>query len=162
MTIDNTISFRADMIDLILSGRKTVTIRPMKPQPKPGDLTLPEYPHGRVGDIVTVRERPDIRLRITGRPATWLHAIKGEYISREGLCTSLCKWCKIAGGYKECNVCICRYLAPQAFYRLWESLYGDTEYKWENNPCVWAIQFELVEGRKSEMTIDQTQEIAHD
>lgn len=35
------ILFRQDMIDIILAGKKTVTIRPMKPQPTPGSGSLP-------------------------------------------------------------------------------------------------------------------------
>ncbi len=148
-TIDRTISFRQDMIDLILSGKKTVTIRPIKPQPelinemennglsgrmymqwqgkdlseKGREWFMKQYPHGEVGDIMTIRERPDIRLKITH-----IYAMKLRDIQRE-------LWIKDNEKFRHFHL-----WQDEAFYD-WQSFYGNTEYKWYKNPWVWIVEF---------------------
>jgi hypothetical protein len=155
MTIDNTISFRADMIDMILSGRKTVTIRPMKPQPeqihvlsenglfdrmymqwqgrdlseKGSGWLYDRYPHGRVGEVMTVRERNDIQLRIIGIRVSRLPDIDRNWWLMDGLTFDI----KVIGGEDKS-------------IHHWNSFYGDTEYRWDKNMWVWVIEFKLVRG----------------
>ena len=153
--IDPTISFRQDMIDLILAGKKTVTIRPIKPQPeqinvlsetglfgrmymqwqredlskKGKEWFCKQYPHGKVGDIVTIRERPEIRLKIVDIQAKRLHSI------------SYLLWIKDHG--KKTN--------HQETSRLhWQSFYRGTEFDWYQNPWVWIVEFELIEEKGQE------------
>ena len=150
---DNTISFRADMIGLILSGKKTVTIRPMKPQPKnveehdglflktyfswqERDLSekgsewlYNRYPHGRIGEVMTVRERNDIQLRIIDIRVSKLHHIDRNWWFMDGLTFDI----RVFGG------------EDKSYYH-WQGFYGDTEYRWANNPWVWVIEFELMKG----------------
>ena len=145
MTIDNTISFRADGIDLILAGKKTVAIVPMIPQPEEffftmGDLMLTFYakkgkrqlyterqinsggPFGKVADIVTPRGHNDIRLRITDVRFAIINELPAATWGKVGL-----------SDLSEDSVCI-----------YWDSFHGGTEYRWANNPWVWVIEFELV------------------
>jgi len=34
------------------------------------------------------------------------------------------------------------------FAELWDSIYGQTEYKYKNNPYVWVYEFELYKARE--------------
>ena len=146
MNIDRTISFRQDMIDLILAGKKTVTIRPIKPQPevqqsfasdmmfylewngynvsaKESGWILKQYPHGLVGDIVAIRERPDVKLKITDIRVMLLQDIPNEIWWKESIDNS---------GFAVFSKL------------LWKSFYKDTEYAWSNNPFCWIVEFELL------------------
>lgn len=146
MKIDRTISFRQDMIDLILAGKKTVTIRPIKPQPevkqdyaadmmlylewngynvsaKEPEWILKQYPHGKIGDIVAIRERPDVKLKITNIRVMMLQDIPNEIWWKESIDDS---------GFAVFSKL------------LWKSFYENTEYVWSNNPFVWIIEFELI------------------
>ena len=158
MTTDNTISFRADGIDLILSGKKTVTIRPMKPQPKSveehdglflktyfswqerdlsekgSEWLCNRYPHGRIGECMTVRERNDIQLRIIDIRVSKLHHVDLNWWLMDGLTFDI-------------RVCRCENKDKSVHH--WDSFYGDTEYHWANNPWVWVVEFKLVEGCKA-------------
>lgn len=153
MTIGHTISFRADMIDLILSGKKTVTIRPMKPQPKrigeydglflktyfswqEKDLSekgsewlLRQYPKGEAGDVMSIREMAETKLEIVDIHVARLHGIDCDIWKKDGVDYPLC----IVSGI------------DRSYYH-WQGFYGDTEYRWANNPWVWVIEFELVKG----------------
>lgn len=142
-----TISFCPEMIDLILLRKKTITIRPMKPQPLPGSVTLPKCPYG-VGDVVAVREQPEVLLRIIGVVTTWWHALKVEYVAREGLCAAMDGRCAIVGGNIQCDRCPMRFTIPSLFFELWESIYGETEYKAGNRPAVWVYEFNQLEEKK--------------
>ncbi len=155
MKTDPTISFRQDMIDLIIAGKKTVTIRPIKPQPeifskfskgrlssrtywewKDYDLSrkgrewlMKQYPHGRVGDTMTIRERPEVKLKITGITVDWLQKIRSEWM-----------W----DGVKLDIFIPYDDELPKLH---WNSFYGGTEYEWIKNPWVWIIEFELIEEK---------------
>lgn len=42
-----------------------------------------------------------------------------------------------------------QYPGPEpddVFMYLWDSIYGKTEYAWENNPWVWACEFAVAEA----------------
>ena len=152
MNIDHTISFRQDMIDLILAGKKTVTIRPIKPQlelieeydglflktsthwsnedlsEKGREWLLKQYPHGQIGDFMAIRERPDLWLTITGIAVDRLH-----HIDRD-------TWIK---DHEKFNVFRSFFLQDDAFCH-WTSFYSSqSEFGWYANPWVWIIEFEL-------------------
>ena len=152
MNIDRTISFRQDMIDLILAGKKTVTIRPLKPQPevqqsfasdmmfylewngynvsaKESGWILKQYPHGQIGNIMTIRERPEAKLKITGITVDWLHEISRDTWEKDGVSRHY-----VMGG-------------PDLSFYHWQRFYAGTEYEWIKNPWVWIIEFELIEEK---------------
>ena len=138
-----TISFREDMIDLILAGKKTLTIRPIKPQPVlfdcPGlfgsihyewgggvlagnrNWLLQQCPYGAEGDVVGVEESENLRLKITSVYAKRLDQVAAWQWSEDGL------------GYGK------------TVYKHWQSFYRGTEYEWKNRPFVWVIRFEVIE-----------------
>jgi hypothetical protein len=145
--IDRTISFRQDMIDLILAGKKTVTIRPIKPQP----ILIAErlfdsfwqwegmklsnvrpkwmynsYPHGKIGDVVSIRERPGTQLKITDIWTDKLQSIRSGW-----------RW----DGVKLDTSAPYDDELPRIH---WNSFYAGTEYEWVKNPWVWIIEFELI------------------
>jgi hypothetical protein len=149
--IDPTISFRQDMIDLILAGKKTVTIRPIKPQPKlvgtlgkesifdrcywewngydiyelGSEWFLRQYPHGMIGDIMAIRERPEVNLKITGVTVDRLHVISHDTWEKDGVSRRY-----VMGG-------------PDLSYYHWQRFYVGTDYDYSLNPWVWVIEFEL-------------------
>ncbi|MFA6816949.1 MAG: ASCH domain-containing protein [Lentisphaeria bacterium] len=158
MNIDRTISFRQDMIDLILAGKKTVTIRPIKPQPKRvgtfgkeslfdrcywewngydvyelgSEWFLRQYPHGMICDTMSIRERPEVKLKITGITVDWLHEISHDTWEKDGVSRHY-----VMGG-------------PDLSYYHWQRFYAGTEYDWVKNPWVWIIEFELIEEKGQE------------
>lgn len=151
-----TISFRQDMLDLILSGKKPLTLRPIKPSPQIKtvgdglhktmfyewqgvDLSgkrewfLLQCPYGVVGDIICVKEREGLLLKITGIDvervdqltiAEWtadgVEGMRRDYIGRP-----ISMWDKRAWNH-------------------WQSFYGGTDYDWLRRPFVWVIRFEMV------------------
>ena len=148
--IDPTISFRQDMIDMILAGKKTLTIRPIKPKPElikvsskydvrsfwewgcknlsqkgKDEWFLKQYPHGQIGNIMTIRERPEAKLKITGITVDWLHEISHVTWEKDGVSRHY-----VMGG-------------PDLSYYHWQRFYAGTEYDWAKNPWVWIIEFEL-------------------
>lgn len=164
-----TISFRKDMIDLILAGEKVLTIRPIKPQPEwwkidnqygskiravwgGRDLTiyrdwfLQQCPYGKAGDIISVKERDGLRLRITEVNAVELDSIAVDMdvwrndgvqiITEDGCCV----------GVNGCDECQSKQQCErdlEAIEDRWQSFYGGTDYDWENKPWVWVIRFEV-------------------
>jgi len=143
------ISFRENMIDLIRKNLKTVTVRPMKPQPVFGSGTLPECPY-KVGDVLAVREDQDIQLLVTGITAAWLHEIKARHMGREGLCPCLDASCECKDGDRgdlNCGRCQLLGALVRRFFSLWFAIYENTEYKAENRPAVWVIEFKKLTGK---------------
>lgn len=134
-----TISFREDMIDLIVQRRKTVTIRPMKPQPDYGsiydnlceEIGCIQCPYGKKGDVITIEERPEIKLRILYSCFFSLHNIPAPIWELDGLTEQDAKDKRI-------------------IIRRWQSFYGGSEYKWSRNPWVWEIKFEVVSGKEED------------
>jgi hypothetical protein len=155
-----TISFRADMIDLILAGKKDVTVRPMKPQPATSNSTMDFLPfnfwerlfsesylgadldwripsrvcpYGGIDDVIAVRERPGIELRITDIIATRLGGISPLLWKRDGI---------------DHTPASRRDVIP--YCRHWNSFYGGTDWRWHNELWVWVIEFDLLkEGTRS-------------
>lgn len=150
MKIDRTISFRQDMIDMILAGKKSVTIRPIKPQPvliaeslfdsfwqwegmklsnvRPAWM-YNSYPHGKIGDEISIKERPEIILKITN---IWTDKLQ-----------SICSGWRLDGVKLDVFTPYDDEL-PKIH---WQSFYAGTEYDWVKNPWVWIIEFELIEEK---------------
>jgi len=122
-----TINFTEQELGQIRLGNKTQTRRPIK-NPKFYD---PDYlqPY-EVGDIFQI-EDTDLKIKITDVRFEKLQEISEEDSFKEGIDPSQC--------YKAAFVPI------REFNELWNSIYGDTEYKYKNNPLVWVIDFEVVE-----------------
>lgn len=164
-----TISFRQDMIDLIISGKKTLTIRPIKPQPVlvqlntatggrmyhawgGRDLTgnrewfFDQCPYGKVGEVVVVQECDGLRLRITDIDAVGLDsiAVDMDIWRNDGVQIITEDGCCV--GVNGCDECQNKKQCERdldATEDLWQSFYGGTEYDWENKPYVWVIRFEV-------------------
>ena len=136
-----TISFRQDMIDLILAGKKTLTIRPIKPQPVqvevPGLFGTTHYewngrqlvgmrdwfmlhcPYGAAGEIISARENDNLLIKITSIGLGRVDQLTIPDWADDGL------------GYGK------------TVYKHWQSFYRGTEYEWKNRPFVWVIRFEV-------------------
>lgn len=142
---DNTIAFKQDGIDLVIDGKKTVALYPMMPQPEEfflrvGDDEVVFYakkgknqlytatqiegygPFGQVDDVVSPRGRDDIKLQITAVCFDMVSNLPAETWKRVGLSD----------------------LSEVSIYTYWDSFFGNTEYRWENNPWVWVVEFILV------------------
>lgn len=156
--IDPTISFRQDMIDLILAGKKTVTIRPIKPQPilinemasdglsgnmymqwegenlykKGREWFYKQYPHGQIGDIMTIREKPEANLKIRDFLVCRLHDVAHD------------TW------VEDCAFFLPFRGGGNLRIYHWQSFYAGTEYDWAKNPWVWIIEFERVNERQED------------
>lgn len=152
------ISFNEEMLEAVLSGRKTVTRRPIKPQPVIAHETLPgsyffepklgafkylseenedEYismncPYGKPGDVLTIRGT-DHKIEITEVRVESVQDITEMDCQREGI-----KDKRAMNLYGQ-NVPTHRF--KTSFMILWNSIYGDTDFKWENNPFCWVIKF---------------------
>ena len=148
MKIDRTISFRQDMIDLILAGKKTVTIRPIKQnmeqfffgyhnfytwngdhELRKDDWVIEQCPYGKVCNIIPVKDQAGVFLDVNSVWFSKLRNIPDQKWKRDGLSD----------------------LSELSQLRHWNSFYGGTEYEWVKNPWVWIIEFELVrKGQNNE------------
>ena len=147
-----TISFREDMIDLILAGKKTLTIRPIKPQPvrveKPGlfgktcyewegrelywnqEWFLKQCPYGLIGETICVRENGSLRLKIIGKDAKRIDQ------------TTIKEW--TADGVEGMrSFGRATSIWDRRAWNHWQSFYGGTDYDWLRRPFVWVIRFEV-------------------
>jgi len=130
--------FNVEMVRAILDGRKTVTRRPIKPQPEENTdcpyhtgigenrkaRTLPYRP----GETVYVKEdwgveADRIKLEIVSVRPERLQEISREDAKHEGF-------------HSYGN-------AQLAFQACWDSIYAD-KYPWDSNPWVWRIEFEVI------------------
>lgn len=154
------ISFRDDMIALIASGEKTLTIRPMKPQPTmqyfsnagkdncllywswknvrfewPNKVSYThKTPYGEIGDRIAIRERPDFELDITDIRIERLHSIDSIVWGKDGVCLA---------GIGDDDI-------ETELLRHWDSFYFNTEFSWNENPWCWIVEFEMATQGKTE------------
>lgn len=119
---EKTISFRQDMIDLIVAGRKTITIRPVKDEDVSGNSIA--YRYGLPGGFVRIKKSPNIALKINMVKLSRLHDIDPWTWCDDGVVLDSID--------KMVNIDVVDH---------WDSFYGETEYRWENNPLVWVIWF---------------------
>jgi hypothetical protein len=134
--------FAPELVPLVQDGTKTVTRRPIKPQP---ELVKPEHanivneawqdgwidvpcPYGIVGDTIQSDAGP---LEIVGVKVEWLHHIDPEDVIKEGFSTNL------RGFTAEVEL-------VRQFAEKWESFYNVTDYHWDANPSCWVIEFKAV------------------
>lgn len=86
---------------------------------------MKQYPHGQVGDVMSVRDRPEIKLKIVDIRAIRLFYVDGNTWGKDGVV-----YRPFIGGHN------------QSYYH-WQRFYEGTEYEWQRNPWVWIIEFEL-------------------
>lgn len=123
----NSIKFRADMIPLILSGRKTQTRRLEK--------------KGDVGDVLQVV--PGLTIQITAVSKELLRSITEFEARAEGILDGGCLNC---GKPEPCGCDHPHPLARDSFVALWDSIYSDRPgCAWADNPTVWVHTFRVVE-----------------
>ena len=79
-----------------------------------------------------------MRIRITNIRPEWLQDITNADAMAEG-----CSW---TAGFESNDWDSYRHFSPQNSYRrLWDSINKAHGTRWEDNPPVWALEFELVE-----------------
>ncbi|QTL40556.1 hypothetical protein ACNFJN_04425 [Xenorhabdus budapestensis] len=147
------LKFNTEMIDAILTGTKTLTRRPIKPQPQLDEqklsqmgsiaegFTLEEVvngawqsgfidvdcPYGQFGDIINFTDKNgNIKglLKITD---IWIHRVNNTSISdvkKEG------------------------FDSLKDFYVAWSSIYREKGYGWDINPWVWVIEFRRINNEQ--------------
>jgi len=154
---DLIMKFTQPNIDAIRDGRKTMTRRPVKPQPEKGfgggtpilssdGMFL--WPHGVVsnwmtqrrlkynpGDVVCVADpdgiETDLLIRITGVRAERLQDITLSDCAAEG-----------APPTHEADAI---WDDTSTFQAMWRRIYGPTnQFAWERNPFVFVYEFEAV------------------
>jgi hypothetical protein len=174
MTQERSISFNDQMIDAILSGNKTQTRRPMKPQlemtsidfeyagtwkswalpmPDGSNILYPNgkaeilsmCPYGAIGDRLRVPENPDILLEIVDIRVERLQDIAEADAKAEGI--------EDASGAVEFYSMIDKARqfsypldSPQAlFAAFWDEIYPQSGMQFEDNPWVWVVEFKEIE-----------------
>lgn len=132
------ISFTSDMWEAIISGNKTQTRRPIKDVDPDYPTFISKY---LIGDIIRGKESPGIILRITDVDVEQLRHITEDDAIKEGMSEyngfDDVEVCRIANKHKLCIDDV-----RTMFVYVWESIYGKTKYRWENNPWVWVYEFE--------------------
>lgn len=139
------LKFNADMLRLVEEGLKTQTRRPVEPQPVLGVRETPftesglEDMHGRPievkygfpGDIVSM-PRSKFKAKIKDVRVGRLRDISEDDAKAEG-CTPV-----TVDGF------VYRGTRKTMFARLWDSIYDEKGFGWDENPWVWVIEFEKV------------------
>ena len=147
------IKFSAEMMQAIMDGIKTVTRRPIKPQPDTTEqylrdnaawverLTLSQHvnnawrsgfidvdcPHGEVGEIVIATNGDHwLQLEITDVRIEQIQDISIGQICKEGLARSVYEFIPVTTAFG-------------VFEDLWGSIYGADS--WDANPWVWVVEF---------------------
>jgi hypothetical protein len=147
------ISFNKEMTQALLEGRKTQTRRPIKFEPHPdpfhspyhtieeGKVVAAKSPYGRIGDLVWVREFPEMEeqdsriiLKITSTKIQKLQDITEEDAKAEGCFSFIGREPKY---YHHTYI--------NDFKMLWNSIYNN----WDENPWVWVYGFEVVSIKES-------------
>ncbi|MEQ1964380.1 ASCH domain-containing protein [Xenorhabdus khoisanae] len=158
------LKFNTEMIDAILSGRKTQTRRLIEPQPKVTDqelrnlgtwaneLTLSQRvdaawqagfigvpcPYGETGDIINFTDKDGNikgKIEITDVWVERLMDISEEDARSEGVSGYGIVTDQLTG---EIN---CQ--AIDVFDELWKSIYGIDS--WDSSPWIWVIEFRRIE-----------------
>lgn len=172
MSKQRPILFSTPMVQAILDGRKTQTRRIVKPQPPYDEHEVITCPYGHAGDVLWVREtwqpsssvayvhfkadcrdgdpgkgwKPSIHmpkdacrlfLLITSVRLERLQSITRQDAAAEGVCIE--NEAERFPGYQ-----IHRW-PEENFQTLWENING--EQSWRDNPWVWVIEFQKMEGR---------------
>lgn len=161
----NTIKFTSEMLDQLELGRKIQTRRPVNPQPQHDDMhqsvdaphagydrwswwagnyTQTIYhstdcPYGSKGSILKVDDS-DLCIEITKIRVERVQEISEDDVRRKGGPKSHRSIDSVSRsfGYKNW---------PQSWFaQTWDSIYGETEYKWDLNPWVWVIEFNVRVG----------------
>lgn len=139
MTALKQMEFLKEFKDALLDGRKTVTRRPLKPQPKSVFRNSPVNPYlfdglagscdyGDRGDAFTAF---GAEFEIIKATIERLQEISDEDMVSEGLrddCESRCS-------HEHCTP------PDEIFKRTWDSIYAAKGFGWDTNPWVWRIQF---------------------
>lgn len=168
------IKFTSEMRDQLGLGRKIQTRRPVKPQPQHDDMhqsvdaphtgfnhwswwagsyTQSIYhstdcPYGAKGTVLPV-EDSDLCIEITKIRVERVQDISEDDARREGGPSSHNSIDSVSRsfGYKNW---------PQSWFaQTWDSIYGETEYKWDQNPWVWVIDFNVREAISLGDALDQ-------
>ncbi len=135
-------------IEQVLNRTKTQTRRPVKSGDfLQGPIKLSKYSYS--GEYVIRNNRTRFEVRKTyavqpGRGKKSIGRIKIKKISREyiqGISDSDLLAEGIEFDYVGSDQLEVR---RRSFINLWDSLYAKTEYRWDNNPVVWVLEFELV------------------
>jgi hypothetical protein len=146
------LSFSGELLELVLSERKTQTRRPLKP----AGLSLPEAstfksPFGDIGDHVGVLERwaydDSSNVVHAYGSSLKLRWNAGLYMPRSAVRFAL----KLTGVHPQQLTDISKHDATAEgfdstsdFLNTWDTFYGHTEFATSNNPLVWVLGFELV------------------
>ena len=151
------IKFNRPMVEALLGGWKTVTRRPVEPQPVTTEehlrmhgawvegLTLSQHvnnawragfvdvecPYGEAGDHVLAQVAGETRakLEITDVRVEQLQMITIGEICKEGLAQSMYEFAPVTQAFP-------------VFEELWDSIYGPGA--WAANPWVWVIEFKRI------------------
>jgi hypothetical protein len=171
MSKERPILMSGPLVREILAGRKTMTRRPVKPQPgdHPNDdgylsALLARCPYGHPGDRLWVKERIErespssdfSRYVADGAPTVadawpWLRPSLPSIHMPRGL--SRLKLDIVAVGIErlasivDCDAKKEGVADRAAFIVKWQEIYGDES--WDANPWVWVIEFRRVEAERS-------------
>ena len=117
-----TIKFDKQFNQLILDGTKTQTRRPMK-------TDTSKY---KKGDVVLI-EGTDIKIEIKQVRDDKLQVLSPKDVSEE-LGTIINKNAISVEDFTNMLI---------KFKNIWDKFYGDTEWKFDNDPYVWVYEFEV-------------------
>jgi hypothetical protein len=167
--MERPLSFAADMVRALQTGRKRQTRRPMYPQPDQieADRFLRSdgreivCPFGVRGDRLWVRER--FAFTDDGRVVYATDPIKGRsrlewqksrYLARENSRLTLLVLCTRSQRLQEISEADARAEGYDAareslspidwFARLWDRLSAVESLRWAANPWLWVVHFELI------------------
>ena len=134
-----TIKFNPQFIPLILSGRKTQTRRPVKPQPEKNCDSPYNHngisricPYGKNGDLLQIEDPNNTNNVLIEVTNTFIEPLKD--ITHHDAIAEGCNP-HPDNPYMSVNGDI---------EKLWNEIYGETEFKWENSPWVWVIEFKVI------------------
>jgi hypothetical protein len=170
MSADNRkpLRFNEEMTAALVAGIKTVTRRPIRPQPETTEsylrasgawvegLTLAQHvnnawragfvnvdcPYGEPGDQIRVPGDHGLVVEIVDIRIERLHDITEEQARAEGITDGGCCSC---GNSEPCGCASPAPSAADSFFWLWDSIYGDMA----SNPWVWVIEFKRIAAQEA-------------